>query len=163
MSEAPARFSAPWGRLLYGITALGSVVILGAAASSAAAGRPAVAVILLGVLLLCAAGAVTGYRIEGDDLVIERIARDKRVPLRGLSGARHDRDLLRGALRVGNGGLFVFSGFYWSRELGWFRLHGNDILRRAVLLEVGGQRWVVTPGEPDAFVAALRARIGARR
>ena len=65
-----------------------------------------------------------------------------------------------GSIRVGNGGLFVFSGYFWTRALGWFRLYGNDILGRAVLLDFGDRKVVITPGDPQAFVAAAEKLIG---
>ena len=152
------RFTAPWGKLLAGLTTVGTVAIGGAAIATAAT-MPVLAGALGATMLVCAAGAVTGYRLEGDTLVIERVGRDKRVSLRGLTGVRHAKNLIDGALRVGNGGLFVFSGYYWSSKLGWFRLHGNDILGRAVLLEIGEQKWMITPADPDAFVKAAEQLI----
>lgn len=157
------RFTAPWGKLLYGMTAVGTTVIGGGmVASLAAPAAPglALAAVLGGTLLFCAGGAVTGYRLEGDTLVIERAGRDKRVSLRGLTAVSHGNSLMRGALRVGNGGLFVFAGFFWSKQHGWFRLHGNDIIGRAVLLEIGDEKWMITPEHPEAFVAAAEELIG---
>ena len=156
------RFTAPWGKLLYVFTALGTVVIGGGvvalAASSTTMGGLTAAV-LAATMLFCAAGAVTGYRLEGNQLVIERLGWDKRVSLAGLTAVTHDKKLIYGALRVGNGGLFVFSGYFWNRANGWFRLHGNDILGRAVLLEKGSDKWLITPSNPEAFVAAAKRLI----
>ncbi len=153
-------YTAPWGKLLYGMTALGTAVIGGAIVATFAAAPTAPSVLLAAfmgaTLMICATGAVTGYRIEGKTLIIERLGRNKRVSLEGLTAIRHDNDVMRGALRVGNGGLFVFSGFYWNRREGWFRLHGNDILGRAVVLEVDGTKWVITPESPEAFVAEVK-------
>ncbi len=155
------RFTAPWGKLLYGLTALGTVVIGGAmVATMTVPGAPLLlAAALGGTLLFCAGGAVTGYRLDGDTLVIERAGWDKHVSLKGLTAVSHDDTLIHGALRVGNGGLFVFAGYFWSRKLGWFRLHGNDILGRAVLLEIGNEKWMITPERPEAFVAAANKLI----
>jgi hypothetical protein len=145
-------FRAPWGKLLVGMSTVGSVALGGGMLATASA-IPPLAAVLGATMLVCAAGAVKGYRLEGNSLVIERLGRDKRVSLEGLTSVRHAKDLIHGALRVGNGGLYVFSGFFWSKKLGWFRLHGNDILGRAVLLEVGDTKWMITPENPEAFVA----------
>ena len=68
--------------------------------------------------------------------------------------------MIQGSIRVGNGGLFVFAGMFWSKKLGWFRLAGNDILGRCVLLELPDRKWMITPDDPDAFVAAVSPLIG---
>lgn len=146
-------FAAPWGKLLWGFTALGTGVI-GAAIVATATTMPPLAAGLGATLLVCGAGAVKGYRLDGNTLVIERVGRDKKVSLEGLTAVYHDEDAMRGAIRVGNGGLFAFAGYFWSKRHGWFKLHGNDILGRAVLLEVDGKKWMITPDNPEAFVAA---------
>lgn len=152
------RFRAPWGKLLSGIT-LVSTGLLGFATFAIWSTSPLLGLVFAGTLAICAAGAVRGYRIDGDTLVIERLGFDKRVSLKGLTAARHDKDLIQGSLRVGNGGLFVFSGYYWSKKLGWFRLHGNDILGRAVLLEIDGKKWMITPEYPNTFVEEISKHI----
>ena len=151
-------YTAPWGKLLWGFTILGAGVLGAATVATAPVSLP-LSLLFGGTIAICAGGAVRGYRIEGDTLIIERLGRDKRVSLKGLSGVRHGKDLMDGAIRVGNGGLFVFSGFYRTPELGWFRLHGNDILGRAVVFVVDGKKWMVTPDNPEAFVAELEKRI----
>lgn len=141
---------------------MGTAVIGGALVASLATpaiGSWLVAAALGGTLVFCAGGAVTGYRLEGDQLVIERVGFDKVVSLKNLRKAQHDHKLIHGALRVGNGGLFVFSGYFWSKKLGWFRLHGNDILGRAVLLVTDEGKWMITPENPEAFVAAAKKLI----
>ena len=160
-----ARFTAPWGKLLYFITTVG-VFVLGSiifgflfAPEVPEAVKGLAALFSFVVLVACAWGAVRGYRLEGDTLVIERLLRDERISLDGLERVHHDRDLIKGALRVGNGGLFVFAGYFWSRKLGWFRLVGNDILGRAVLLEFADRKLMITPSHPHSFVEEARKRI----
>ena len=152
------RFSAPWGKLLWVFTVIGTAIIGGAAVQimflddMSLVARIVFSVAAIGTLVACALFAVRGYRLEGDTLVIERLGWEKRVSLKGLTAVRHDRKLIHGSIRVGNGGLFVFAGYFWSRKLGWFRLAGNDILGRAVLLEIGDKKWMVTPSHPQVFV-----------
>ena len=153
------RFNAPWGKLLYAFTFVGASVCAGAAWTSAVVGAPVLATVCAGTLVGCAAFAVRGYRLEGDTLVIERLGWEKRVSLAGLEAVHHDKNLIDGALRVGNGGLFAFCGWFWSRKIGWFKLAGNDILGRAVLLELEGEKWMITPADPETFVAAARQLI----
>ena len=109
---------------------------------------------------VCGLFVVRGYRLEGTTLFIKRLFWETEVPLEGLVSVRHDNKLMKGALRVGNGGLFVFAGWYWSKEHGWFHLAGNDILGRAVLLETPRAKWMITPGDPKRFVAVAEELIG---
>ena len=134
-------YSAPWGKLLWLFTTVGVVVIGGVILSMAVVPVPGSLVFaMIGAVTLlgCAALAPRGYRLEGDTLVIERPIGDKQVSLAGLR-------------RVG--GLFAFSGLYWRRCHGWFRLSGTDILGRAVLLDLGHTKWMITPGDPTRFVS----------
>jgi len=148
-------FGAPWGKLLWGLSAVGTTVIGGACLASATASAPVTA-IGAATLALCAAGAIRGYRIEDQTLVVERVGSDKRIDLSELVAVRHDKTLLHNALRVGNGGLFAFTGWYRTSPSGWFRLYGTDILGCPVLLDFGGHRVVVTPENPEQFVADVR-------
>ena len=145
------RFRAPWGKLLWVLSPLGGGVIatLGIGGLSIS---PLITVLFGSILVLCALTAVRGYRLEGDTLVIERLGFDKRISLKGLTHAQHDKTLLYWHFRMGNGGLFAFSGRFWTKRLGWFQLYGNDILGCPVLLELDGQKVVITPEYPDTFV-----------
>ena len=163
------RFSAPWGKLLSTFTIIGATcMVLAALTAVLSEDLPAIARVAtlagaIGVTILCALGAVRGYRIEGDKLMVERLLWETEIDLRGLESVEHHQDLIKGSLRVGNGGFFVFSGWFWSRKLGWFRLMGNDIIGRAVLLSIKGKRWMVTPSHPHTFVEELESRISAEK
>ena len=159
-------FSAPWGKLLWAFTVMGclifssfigAILIDGSAPNSLKATLIGIGVFIFG---FCALGAVRGYRIEQDAVVVRRLLWETRISLNGLDSVEHDEDLIKGALRIGNGGIFVFSGWFWSRRLGWFRLYGNDILGRAVIFSVNGKSWMVTPGQPLTFVEELKKKIG---
>jgi hypothetical protein len=61
-------------------------------------------------------------------------------------------DALRGAWRVfGNGGLFSFTGEFWSRKLGRFRALATDP-ERAVVLRWPKRTIVITPHDPQQFI-----------
>jgi len=51
-------------------------------------------------------------------------------------------------------GIVAGTGGFDSQRLGEFNLYASD-LSRAVLVETGESRLIVTPDEPDAFVAAV--------
>lgn len=81
---------------------------------------------------------------------------EKQISLLGLKDIYAEKRLLICSIRVGNGGLFVFAEWFWTKRLGWFRALGNDILGRSVLLEFEGRKWVITPDEPNKFVEEVR-------
>jgi hypothetical protein len=51
-------------------------------------------------------------------------------------------------------GIVAGTGGFDSQRLGEFNLYASN-LSRAVLVETGESRLIVTPDEPDAFVAAV--------
>ena len=156
------QFTAPWGKLLWLFTSIGVVVLGGVCLAWWLAPVPGspffmlIAAVTLGACLLL---APRGYRLVGDTLVIQRLIGDKSVSLTNLRAVYHEDGLINGALRVGNGGLFAFSGMYWSARHGWFHLSGTDILGRAVMLELDDRKWMITPGDPQRFVAQASAHL----
>jgi Bacterial PH domain len=54
----------------------------------------------------------------------------------------------------GNGGGFSFTGWYWSKSLGFYRAFVTD-LNRTVVLRFENRTVVVSPGEPEDFVGEL--------
>jgi len=63
---------------------------------------------------------------------------------------------------AGTSGFGVLYGRFWSPSLGPFQLYGLTDRRAYVLLERPGGRLVVTPDEPERFVAEVRAAIAQR-
>jgi hypothetical protein len=86
----------------------------------------------------------------------------KTISVHGLKNVIHEKNLMKGALRIGNGGFFVFSGWFRSKKLGWFHLVGNGILSRPVLLECEDKKWIVTPENPDECISILNEQIESR-
>jgi hypothetical protein len=82
-------FTAPWGKLLWGITLVASAVMLAVPFFLHRVQAPRMVMLLLGggmvlTWVSCALFAVRGYKLEAGDLVIERPFWDTRVPLAGL-------------------------------------------------------------------------------
>jgi hypothetical protein len=158
-----ASFRAPWSRLLRVMTAAGMVVILGCAAISLFApgvpawARAALVVALPSLVAGCALFTVRGYELEPGELRVRRLLWTTVIPLAGLRSVDVDPQALRGAIRTcGNGGLFVFAGWYWSKRLRSFRLYATDP-KCAVVLALESRRIVVTPESPEEFAAAARS------
>jgi len=165
----PRRFpAAPWPALLKWVSALGSAALL---ATGFAAYRAApvasgfthdfgLGVALLPVALLLGSlfFIVGGYAVEGSDLYIERLVSSTRIPLDGLSKAWAEPAVCKGSIRVfGNGGLFSFTGWFYSKKLGRYRLFATDF-SHAVVLVLPRRVVVVTPADPQAFIEYLRRR-----
>ena len=114
------------------------------------------------VVSLLAAGLfmVRGYTVAGDAILVHRLGWSATVPLDGLESATVSPDAVRRASRTrGNGGFFSYTGRFRSRTLGSFRAFVTDHARTVVLRfrdrSEGDQVVVMSPDDPDAFVALL--------
>lgn len=157
-------FTAPWGRDLKLASAFATTVLcLPVVIGLAAPGLPLparVIVVLIGPLIVfgCLLFTVREYRLEESGLFVRRLCWETRVELHGLRGVERIQraDLGRGVIRVcGNGGLFSFTGWFWSKSMGRFRMFATD-MDRLVLLTFAERKIVVSPDEPEAFVALVR-------
>ncbi len=122
-----------------------------------------VALVPLAVLAGAALFVVRGYAVDGSHLCVDRLVSRTRMPLAGLARVWTDPRACRGSLRIfGNGGLFSFTGWFYSRRLGRYRLFGTD-LSRAVVLRWPDRVVVVTPTAPQALIDCLRERVAGVR
>ena len=150
------RFSAPWCMALYVITIFSGLLLAGLAGWMLFAGAPLWAPpLVLAALGGSALFAVRGYRVESGALWVERPFWTTEIRLDGVEWIKHDPKALHGSLRTfGNGGLFSFSGRYWSKALGSYRAWVTDP-KRSVILKVKGKTIVVSPDEPGKFIKAV--------
>lgn len=158
------RFGAPWGTSVKLLTALTlSILTLVAVMPQLMArgegGRtwmfvavPVLIIVVFGVVsLFC----VRGYSVEGRMLRIRRLLWSTPVALHDLREARFDSDAMKGSIRVfGNGGFLVFSGWYRNKRLGVYSAYVTDPAR-CVVMEFPKRRIVVSPDDPEQFIAAL--------
>ena len=118
-------------------------------------GLPWVVVVPLMLFVGAALFTIRGYQLGAGELRVRRLLWNSTVPLRGLVHAWHDPEAMRGSWRIfGNGGLFAFSGLFWSRSLGRYRAWATDPAR-AVVLALPGHTCVVTPEDPAVFLERL--------
>lgn len=153
--------SAPWGKLLVGMTLFSSSVLLGTSALvllrvrepwgvGAATAALSLAALVGGVLF-----SILGYRIDGAHLYVRRPLWETAVDLRELESTEADPDAMKGSIRTfGNGGLFSFTGRYKSKKLGHYRAFVNKAAN-AVVLRFPDRTVVLSPGDPAAFVDDL--------
>jgi hypothetical protein len=165
-----AQFGAPWGRtvkfatavacaLTVGLTVMIPFTMRGGARWAAYAG-PAILVLVLGITALF---CVRGFTIDRSELSIRRLFWDTRFPLGDLRDAQADPSALKGAVRAaGNGGFLAITGWFYSKRLGKFRAFVTDPAR-CVVLEFKNRKVVVSPDDPEGFIAALGFDPAARR
>jgi Bacterial PH domain len=160
MRMSPIEFRAPWSKSLKVLTtfslavlALVTVVALSTAVPPQASFiRPLLVLVTVSVALGALPFMVRGYVLTEDAILVKRLGWMTRLPLHGLRSVSGDVDALRGAWRVfGNGGLFSFTGEFWSRRLGRFRALATDP-ERAVVLRWPKRTIVITPHDPQQFI-----------
>lgn len=101
-----------------------------------------------------------GYRLEDQSLFIERPIGDVEVPLRQVADARADHAPLAGTWRLaGNGGLFGIWGKYRDSRVKKNVTVYATRLHEGVVLTVEDRTVVISPDEPERFVAELKQRL----
>jgi hypothetical protein len=153
------RFTAPWGGLLRGISVGCTGLVVVVVAVSLWMVPPKVQpVTLLPVIGIAVAAlfSIQGYEVRSGELIIRRLGWSTRISLRDLESVSVVPDAMSGSLRVfGNGGLYSFSGWFWSRSLGQYRVWVTD-LSSTVVIRAGGHTCVVSPDRPAEFVEAVQ-------
>lgn len=84
----------------------------------------------------------------------ERLPREAIVSVRAIDRAALRREVGWGA-RVGVGGLWGAFGWLWTTRRGVVRMY---ISRTSdfVWIETGGRPWMITPADPDRFIALFQ-------
>jgi Bacterial PH domain len=158
-------FHAPWSKklsyttllsviLLFGFTILGRIIVHGAGRFSA--------FMVTGFPLLLAGGSsffiIKGYIVSGDTIFVQRLFWNSRIDLDGLVSCEVDPKAMAGSIRTfANGGLFCIAGYFRNDKLGKYRAFVTHP-SLSVVLYFKDHTIVVTPDNPEQFVAALRAR-----
>lgn len=160
MAGIMKRYDAPWSPLLRWVSGLVTLLCVGLGFVLLLSGSPTAQRLWMippTLLVACAPFTIRGYGLDGGVLEIQRLFWTTRIPLQGLTSAELVPHAMRGSVRtLGNGGLFSFSGWYWSRALGVHRVWVTD-LRRTVVLRVDSRTLVVSPSPAEAFLRQVRA------
>lgn len=146
-------------RLLVGLTVLMAAVGI----ATIAVGR-----LFPGIFaLLVALVPWTAWRMSGDldplwldlsrgTLTVQMRRRHERFPIAGAEARRLTPEEIESLERLAtSGGMVAGTGGFESKLLGELDLYASDFAN-AVLLEAGELRMVVTPDDPEGFLAALR-------
>ena len=98
---------------------------------------------------------IRGYTITPDAILIRRLFWTTRLSRDGFRSAEVIPRVMATSLRTcGNGGGFSFTGWYWNKSFGTFRAFVTD-LNRTVVLRFEKRTVVISPGDPEGFVAEL--------
>lgn len=120
------------------------------------------AVLCSGILVVAYVYTPRAFGLDDTALVVMRLAGDVTVPLRDVVEVKPVPHPVSGAMRVGgNGGLFGFWGRYQSPTLGGFTMYGTRA-SGGVAVVTKDQTVVVTPDDPDGFIADVQRRVGPR-
>lgn len=151
--EDRIHFAAPWGRSVVLVTTgvLGVLVLVAVATPAWMVWLP------IAIAIGAAAFAVRGYSVMDGEVVVLRAGWSTRLPIANVQDVRHEPGVTRGSLRVfGIGGLFGWIGLFRNSLLGRYRAYLTDPDRTVVLTFADGLPVVVSPDDPEAFVAAVR-------
>lgn len=109
-----------------------------------------------GAVVTCLFLSVTGYSVRNGTLLVHRLGWATRFELASLSAFEINPHAMMGSVRLfGNGGIFCILGHFRNGVLGHYRAYVTDAAR-AVVLEFGARKIVVSPDDPAAFVETLR-------
>ncbi len=158
-------YQAPWGKPLV----ICSVILVALSVVSIFAGdavrshatpaflAPFAQWLLPLIVLGCMPFMIRSYEITDDAILIHRLFATTRLDRSGLKSAVVIPQAMRKSLRIcGNGGVFSFTGWYWSKTLGSYRAFVTD-QNRTVVLRFEKRTVVVSPDEPEEFVKELSA------
>lgn len=157
-------FKAPWGRTLIGVSATVSFLLVIFALLLHKRMVPFVPISFVSILLPIVIGgpllsvffSIRAYSVgPGNEVGIHHLGWKTCLSLKGLQRIYFDREATFGSARlVGNGGLFVFSGWFSCASLGTYKAYITDHAN-AVVLVFADRKVVLSPGDPEAFVAAV--------
>jgi hypothetical protein len=162
------RFKAPWGRSLWIMSTLGTVICLGVSLLLLRTNVPFRVNTLhfwLGIfplisIAVAALYTVRGYSIYGGSIFVERLFWSTRLSLAALQSVEFRPDVVRGSIRTfGNGGFFSFTGYYRNKDLGSYRAFVTDP-KRIVALRFPKGAVILSPDSPEDFVRVLSVYLG---
>ncbi|MBC7984050.1 MAG: hypothetical protein H7Y02_09355 [Candidatus Obscuribacterales bacterium] len=159
----PIEFKAPWSRSLRLFTGVATLllclVVLGGLMSGTRltlGWRLGLVGIPLIILVSAICTFIRGYAITEDEILIRQLGWTKHLPLRTLKSIDGKADAMERSIRiVANGGIFSFTGFFWNRQLKFYRAYASDPTR-AVVLRYPNKTIVITPHDPQHFIVRTR-------
>ncbi|WP_395744334.1 PH domain-containing protein [Prosthecobacter sp.] len=162
-------FKAPWGRTLLIASAFTTLLMLGTAGMILINQKtlwftnlpvPGEAPgLVTTMVLLIPLGAlpfiVRGYVVTKDGILIKRLWWNTVLRFENIRSVEVEPLALCHSVRTcGNGGLYSFTGYYWSKQLGHFRAYVTD-LNRTVIVHMKDRTAVLSPDDPEGFARSV--------
>ncbi|MCF7669224.1 MAG: PH domain-containing protein [Verrucomicrobia bacterium] len=162
--------AAPMSGMVYGVTIVSTLLLIGSAViiwflpgNIPLVIRITTSIVPLLIIIGTAMYLVRGYSIKPDYLGVQRLFWETQLPLTRVNKIVVDSEAMRGSLRVfGNGGFLGFFGLFKNKKLGYFRAYATNPKHSVVLM--GDKRsYLITPEHPRELVDALYERLSRRR
>jgi len=168
-------FKAPWGRTLFIASAFTTLVMLGTVCLlilnrqlpwfvSLPLPTDSLGIVIAAVLLIPLGALpfiIRGYVLTKDGILIKRLWWNTVLPFAEMRSIEVEPLALSHSFRTcGNGGLYSFTGFYWSSQLGHFRAYVTD-LNRTVIVHMRNRTAVLSPDDPAAFARSVSSHLHA--
>lgn len=157
MEKVRKTFKAPWDGLLIVMTSGITVLLLGIDYYSSS--MPP-ALITWSVILGALGFGIFGYRLEDGQLKIQRLGWSKDIDLSEVKNVEFKPQAMTGSVRTfGTGGLFCYVGYFRNSILKNYKAYVTH-RNKTVVLTTNGGKIVVSPDNPQAFVASIKSIIG---
>lgn len=109
----------------------------------------------LAVVLICYFFSVSGYSLQGDQLVVHRIGWAIRFPLADVTEITVNPHAMMGSIRVfGIGGVFGYIGRFHNSVVGDYKAYVTQP-NLALIVGLGAHTIVITPDDPVEMKAAI--------
>jgi len=157
-------FSAPWSQALWLSTGIALTILVAVAIACYFGGRLSGkktyifgVLISVGVLLYGVAGAILGYSIDGNQIIVRKLLSNVSIPIEHGTSTKQQPGALNGAIRViGVGGFFRYSGTYFCHGLGNCQVFTTSY-DNLVVISTNGTNYILSPSEPNKFVNLVNA------
>lgn len=154
------QFKAPWDLKLTAITTILGVVLIGILFYIPGLWP---SLLILGILLGCAAFGVYGYSIQDGKLKIIRLGWATEIQLSAIQKIEQKPHAMMGSIRVfGIGGLFGYIGYFKNSILGKYKAYATHS-DKTVLIITKNARIIVTPDDPLEFTESLKESMNLSR
>ena len=150
-------YPAHWGILLIVLSSLLTAACVWVAVAEFKQGTTSsnwMGLYLLALVVGCALFTIRGYTLTPDAILVHRLLWATRLPRAGLQSAQFVPVRPGCSIRIGNGGFFSFSGWYYNTRLGLYRVFVTDH-RRMVFLRYPNRLVAISPAAPEEFVHDL--------
>ena len=115
--------------------------------------------IMIGVWLYCYIYAPRSYEIRGNFLIVNFLIGSKRFG--PIVSCQTIKDLCIIWLRVlGNGGLFGFTGWFWSLRYGLYMAYVTHRKKLILFKTEAGKKILTSPADPQGFVDGVNDTLG---